>query len=173
MPRRLTPLRALIGTLLLALTAGIFLALRTPRLTLANDAISVGYPPQAAVAPALCALALCALALARGSRRARVLSAGLALLLLVALVDGLRFRVSADSGGLVFRRLLSVERMTWDQVARVETQERALILTSTDGRRLVVGTRALPREHRTVLERTIARRLRECLPALRTDGTPR
>jgi hypothetical protein len=173
MSRVLTPLRALLVTLVLAVAAGIALLLRSPRLTLANDAIDVGYPLHAVVVPALCALALAGIALLREARRTRILSALLALGLLLAAADSMRFRVGADASGLAVRRLFSQEHMTWDEVSRVESPHRVLILTSAAGRRLVVGTRALSPELHGVLERTIARRLRESARPASADETPR
>jgi hypothetical protein len=161
-PRWLAPLLAGV-----AILAGAGLALRPARVTWLNSGLRIDYPWPRAAAALGAALGAALLATLLRRRLLRLLALTLAFLFLLFGARLLAYRVDAGDRGLTLRGLLGSTTLLWAEVARVETGERALVLTDRAEARLAVGTGDLAPDQRAGLERTIARRVRESGPAAR------
>ena len=142
------------------LLAGLLLAFGPPRAVWLNAGLRIEYAwPRATAALAAAAGAAALAALAR-ARVPRLLAGALALAAALAGAGLLTYRLEAIDAGLVERRLLGTARLAWADVASVEPEPDALVV-SGGGVRLRIDTARLTPEQRASLERTIARRVRE------------
>jgi hypothetical protein len=161
MARRL--LTAAIGLGLLA--AGGWRSLATPRLTLVNTGLRIDYPwPQAlALLAAALGLGLLAWAVTRPWLRWTAVAAALA----VATAAGARlaYRLEADRGGIQDRGLLGSTRLEWKDVQRVTPGPALLLLWGAGDTQVRIDTGGFNPEQRAMLERSIARRVREAQAA--------
>jgi len=140
--------------------AGLLLAIGPPRAVWLNAGLRIEYPwPRgtAALAAAAGAAALAALARARALR---LLAGALAVAAALAGAGLLTYRLEALDAGLAERRLLGTARLAWADVASVEQEPQALVVSGR-GLRLRIDTGRLSPEQRASLERTVARRVRE------------
>jgi hypothetical protein len=151
---------ALAAVLLLA-AAG-WLARAPMRIVLVNTTLRIDDPWTRAAALALAALALLALAASFPARRGlqAVLAFGAAVTLAVAAATATTWTESRAEV-LTARRWFAVTTIPWSDVTRVDSWRDAVVVWSGAGSRIAIDARRLDPEQRAVLERTIARHVRE------------
>jgi hypothetical protein len=148
------------GTALLAIAAGAWLSMGTPRLTLMNNGLRVVYPWPAAAGAVLAAVGAAALALAVRLLWIRVVAALLAVGSLWVGLHLLRYRVEADGQGIRARGLLGERRLAWPTLTRVETPPGLVVVIAGEDFLELDVTDYRP-EDRATLARAIARRVQE------------
>lgn len=148
------------GTALLAVLAGAWLSMGTPRLTLLNNGLRVVYPWSAVAGASLAAAGAAALVVVGRLPWIRVVSALLAAGSLWVSLHLLRYRVEADAQGLAVRGLLGERRLPWPSLTRVETPPGLLQVFAQDTLLELDVTDYRP-EDRATLARAISRRVRE------------
>ncbi len=153
-------LAALLGTVILGV--GALLSIwAPPRLIWLNTGLQVDYPwPRAA--GAFLAAAGAGLVVFGARRRAlRALFAILAATFLGFAGQRAVYRLEAGAAGLAERSLGGSTQVAWRDVARVDPEAGAVVVVTTSGDRLRLGTSAWDPQALAQLERTIARRVRE------------
>lgn len=147
-----------LAALLVAL--GLFFGARGPQLTLANTALVVAYPASAPAGRLMAALGFAGMALLLRGKLRLAPGALTALLLLLALQDGL-YQLRADEQGLELRGLGGRQSLAWSALQRLDTSPSRLEAVGPEGQVLSMDVSRLQPADRASLERTIARRLRE------------
>jgi hypothetical protein len=143
---------ALAAVLLLAAAGG--LARAPMRIVLVNATLRIDDPWTRAAALGLAA----SLPGRRGLQA--VLAAGAAITLAVAAATATTWTESrADV--LTARRWFALTTIPWSEVTRVDSWRDAIVVWSGSGSRIAIDARRLDPEQRAVLERTIARHVRE------------
>ena len=158
---RVKPGRAALAVLGLAvLVAGGFFSFGPPRFTWANEGLSIAYPTQRAAA-ALCAAlgGVLAGAVLRGWARALLAALAAAALLFGGHLG--RYRLSAENGGLIARGLFGTTSIPWREVTRVDNGTARVVVWGRGERQIRIETASFRPEDRSILDRTIARRIRE------------
>lgn len=159
---RLRWLGALAAVLVLAAAAWL---LRAPmRISLVNTTLRIDDPWTRAAAVALAGLGVLALAMAlpigRGMRG--LLAVAGALTLAGAAATATTWTEARDEV-LTARRWFVHATIPWSEVTRVDSWRDAVVVWSGSGARIVIDAGRLDPEQRAVLERTIARHVREGL----------
>ena len=135
------------------------------RIVLVNTTLRIDDDWTRAAAIALAAMALLALAWALPARRALRTVLGLAVALtLVAAAAAATTWTEAREHELTALRWFVRTTLPWDEVTRVDSWRDAIVVWSGAGGRIAIDVRRLNGEQRAVLERTIARHVRERLP---------
>jgi len=137
-----------------------FLAV-SPRLTLFNSAIRLAYPFFAGTTVALCALGLAALAFLRLPLVARLALTCAALLLILAGVERLTYRIEADPDGMRITTVTGRVAFPWRDLTAAETTGEELRLSRADGSRTTISLAELSPQQRVAVTRTIERRVSE------------
>ena len=157
---RLRWLGALAAVAVLAAAAWL---IRAPmRITLVNTTLRIDDPWTRAASLALAGLGLAALAAALPARRSM---RGL-LVACAALTHGVAAATAstwleARPEVLTGRRWFLLTTIPWNEVSRVDSWRDAVVIWSASGARVVIDARRLDAQQRAVLERTIARHVRE------------
>lgn len=154
--------RIVLGALGIA-TAVIGAGLTTtpPRLTMLNSAIEVRYPGTHAAGTWLIAAGLGALAFALPRRPLRIAGTGAALVAAGFGLSSTVYRIEANDTALVAHHALRETRITWPQVTHVESKDASILVQAGAERHIRIDTGALSPDQAAVLDRTIARRVRE------------
>jgi hypothetical protein len=157
---RLRWLAALAAVAVLAAAA--WLSRAPMRITLVNTTLRIDDPWTRAAALALAALGVAALAAALPARRSMrfLLGAGAVLTMAVAGATASTW-FEARPGVLTARRWFRLTTIPWNEVSRVDSWRDAVVVWSASGARVVIDARRLDAQQRAVLERTIARHVRE------------
>lgn len=144
------------------LAAAAWLVRAPMRITLVNTTLRIDDPWTRAASLALAAVGLGALAAALPARRLlRGLLAGAAGVT-VAVAAATAFTwLEARPEVLTGRRWFLRTTIPWDEVSRVDSWRDAVVVWSASGARVVIDARRLDPQQRAVLERTIARHVRE------------
>jgi hypothetical protein len=137
-----------------------FLAV-SPRLTLFNSGIRLAYPFFAGTTVAVCALGLAALAALRLPLVARLALLCLALLLLLAGIERLTYRLEADPDGMRITTATGRVALPWRDLTSAETTGEELRLSRADGSRATISLAELSPQQRVAVTRTIERRVSE------------
>jgi hypothetical protein len=149
---------------LAAISAGAFFALDGPRITLTNAAVRIDYPwPYGAGALAV-AVGLALVAAAVPRRAARLVLGLLALAVFLASIERLAYHLDTDEAGLVSYRLTGRTSVRWAQVSRVESGPSIVVVWGFGDTQIRVDTSGFKPEQRAILDRVIARRVREGKP---------
>ena len=137
--------------------------IRTPmRITLENTTLRIDDPWTRAASLALAGVGLAALAGALPARRSmRGLLAASAAVTLGAAAAAASTWVEARPDVLTGRRWFLLTTIPWNEVSRVDSWRDAVVVWSASGARIVIDARRLEAQQRAVLERTIARHVRE------------
>jgi len=157
---RLRWLGALAAVAVLAAAAWL---IRAPmRITLVNTTLRIDDPWTRAASFALAGLGLAALAIALPARRVMrgLLVAGAVLVFAVAAATTSTW-LEARPEVLTARRWFRLTTIPWNEVSRVDSWRDAVVVWSASGARVVIDARRLDAQQRAVLERTIARHVRE------------
>ena len=137
--------------------------IRAPmRITLINATLRIDDPWTRAAAWALLGLGLATLAVALPARRVtRRLLAACAMLTLGVAGATVSTWLEARPDVLTARRWFLLTTIPWNEVSRVDSWRDAVVVWSASGARVVIDARRLDAQQRAVLERTIARHVRE------------
>ena len=132
------------------------------RITLVNTTLRIDDPWTRAAAFALAGVGLAALAAALPARRAMrgLLVAGAVLTFGAAAATASTW-LEAGPQVLTGRRWFLLTTIPWNEVSRVDSWRDAVVVWSASGARIVIDARRLDAQQRAVLERTIARHVRE------------
>ena len=144
------------------LAAAAWLTRAPMRISLVNTTLRIDDPWTRAAAFALAALGLFALAMALPSRRAirGFLLFSAAITLAVAAAAATTW-TEARAEVLTARRWFALTTIPWREVTRVDSWRDAVVVWTGSGASVVIDARRLDAEQRAVLERTIARHVRE------------
>ena len=149
---------------LAAVVAGAAGAMGSPRVTLLNAALLIDYPWRQGVALLSAAGGLGLLAWAIPRRWARI-AGGASLLVVLGLgVDRLTYRLEVDEVGLATRSPFGDVVVRWPQVSRVESGDAVVVVWGVGDQQVRIPTSAFRPEQRAMLDRSIARRVREQQP---------
>jgi len=144
------------------LAAAAWLVRAPMRISLVNTTLRIDDPWTRGAALALAALGVVALAAALPARKGmRRLLAGCGILILVFGAASAATWVEARPGVLTARRWFVRTTIPWNEVTRVDTWRDAMVVWSGSGARIVIDAGRLDAHQRGVLERTIARHVRE------------
>jgi Bacterial PH domain len=152
------------GAGVLLLICGVLRSIGAPKITLLNAALRIDRPPlqgMAWLAAAAGAALLAAAATRSWLRLAALLIAGAALLFAC---QSFRYRIEADAAALSARGLASTTRIPWSQVQHVEQGAQGLVVWGPGEAQIRLETGSFTPEQRAMLERTVARRLKEGKP---------
>lgn len=157
---RLRWLGALAAVAVLAAAAWL---IRAPmRITLVNTTLRIDDPWTRAASFALAGLGLVALAAALPARRVmRGLLVACAVLTFGVAAATASTWLEARPEVLTARRWFLLTTIPWNEVSRVDSWRDAVVVWSASGARVVIDARRLDAQQRAVLERTIARHVRE------------
>ncbi len=160
MNSRLRAPGALAAFVLLAAAAG--LAAAPMRIVLVNTTLRIDDPWTRAASLVMAALALGALAWALPARRGlqAVLAVAAVLTVVVAAATAMTW-TEARADVLTARRWFALTTIPWNEVTRVDSWRDAVVVWSGSGGRIAIDARRLDPQQRAVLERTIARHVRE------------
>lgn len=157
---RLRWLAALAAMALLAAAAG--LARAPMRISLVNTTLRIDDPWTRTAAFALAGAGLAVLAAALPARRTmRGLLVACAVLTFVTAAATAVTWLEARPEVLTGRRWFLLTTIPWNQVSRVDSWRDAIVVWSASGARIAIDVRRMDAEQRAVLERTIARHVRE------------
>jgi hypothetical protein len=157
---RLRWLAALAAITLLAAAA--WLARAPMRITLVNTTLRIDDPWTRTAAFALAGAGLAGLAAALPARRMmRGLLVACAVLTLATAAATAFTWLEARPEVLTGRRWFLLTTIPWNQVSRVDSWRDAIVVWSASGARIAIDVRRLDAQQRAVLERTIARHVRE------------
>ena len=145
------------------LTGGYFM-MGAPRITLVNDAVRVDYPRRLGIAGLVAAAGAALVATALPRRGPRVAVGVVAVAGLLVAVDRLVYRLEAGASGLISHGVLGATRLAWGDVTRVESGPEVVVVWGPGDAQIRVGTASFKPEQRAVLDRAIARRVREGKP---------
>lgn len=155
------PLRLLLVVTFALVLVACFLSLRpTLKLTLSNAGLVLEEAPAGGVVTLLAAVALVGSAVLREGRF-RWAAVSLALILALAGVHHLLFRLEVGPEGLALRGLRGSRALAWWDVTRVDANPEALEITVHGGGSLRIATGSFTPEQRAALERTVSRLYRE------------
>jgi hypothetical protein len=140
--------------------AGCWISLGSTRLTVHNNAMSVAYPATYAGGAALAAAGALALALLLTDRRLRYGAAIVGVLALALAGQRLTYRLEASNDGLTTREFGITRRLTWREIAQVTVGVDGTFVVMADARRIAMDT-GLPPDEAAIINRTVARRVRE------------
>jgi hypothetical protein len=157
---RYTWLAPLLGAVVLVL--GVLLSTwGPPRLIWLNTGLRADYPWPRAAGALLAAAGAGLLVLAARRSALRAFFAILAATLFGFALQRAVYRLEAGAAGLAEHGLRGSTRVAWRDVARVDSEAGDVVVVTTSGERLRLGTRAWDPQAVAQLERTIARRVRE------------
>jgi hypothetical protein len=143
----------------IAIYAGTWIAVGATELTVHNNAMTVAYPALYAGGASLAAAGAFGLAaLYRRWARYAAAAAGAAALLFA--LQRLTFRLEAGNEGLVTREFGLTHRVPWREIAQVDVGADGTFVVTADARRISMDT-GLPAESAAIINRTVARRVRE------------
>ena len=132
------------------------------RISLVNTTVRIDDPWTRAAALGLAALGVIALAAALPARKGmQRLLAGCGIVTLMMAAVSAATWVEARPGVLTARRWFVRTTIPWNEVTRVDTWRDAMVVWSGSGARIVIDAGRLDAHQRAVLERTIARHVRE------------
>lgn len=142
------------------LLAGVAFTWGPPRAVWLNAGLRIEYPWPRSAAAFVAALGAAGLAVLAPRRSLRLLATGLAAAVAFVGAGLLLYRLEALDQGLVERRLLGTARLAWSEVASVQPEPEALVISGA-GTRMRIDTGPFTPDQKAGLERTIARRVRE------------
>lgn len=151
---------ALVAAGVLLAAAGTRGALLAPRVTLHNAAVSIDHPWPAVAGWAALAAVPVLVALAT---RSRALRAALVLACAVVLLQAWHVAVyRLEAGPTLLEERQAFARMTipWNQVAQVDSREKEIAVWGP-GTQILIDTKRFSADQRAIIDRTIARHLRE------------
>jgi len=151
-----------VGVVVLVL--GLVLSWGAPRLTLTNAGIRIHYPWGRGVAAIVGACGAGLLVLASRRTPYRLVWCALSLGVLAFGVDRLRYRIEADGVGIAATGVWPGTRLLWEEVQRVDAGPAVLVLWGSGDSQIRISTSDFRPDQRAVLDRTIARRVRESQP---------
>jgi hypothetical protein len=144
-----------------AIIAAAWLSAGSPRITLLNASVVVDYPWPRGGAAMACAVGIAAVAALLRGRALRGVGFVLALGSLLVAAHLLRYRLEAGGSGITSRGLLGTTAIAWQEVSGVELAAAAVRVRGAGGITINVDTADFAPEQRAMLERSIARRVRE------------
>jgi hypothetical protein len=144
-----------------AFAAGAFFGLGPPRLTLVNAGLRIDHPASQGLGRLLAAAGLGLSAYAVGHRWGRALLAAAAAAAAASGVGRLAYRVDAGGEDVALRDWTGTTRLAWSAVVRVDDGPRLILIWGPGDSQVRLETGAFTAEQRAVLDRTIARRVRE------------
>ena len=142
------------------LLAGVVLTWGPPRAVWLNAGLRIEYPWPRSAAAFAAALGAAAVAFLTPRRSLRTVATALAAAVACVGAGLLLYRLEALDQGLVERRLLGTARLAWSDVASVQPEAEALVISGA-GTRMRIDTAPFTPDQKAGLERTIARRVRE------------
>ncbi len=147
-----------------AIGVGALFALGGPRITLTNAAVRIDYPWSHGAGALTVAVGLAVVAAAVPRRAARLLFGLLASAALLASLERLAYHLDTDEAGLVSYGLTGTTTVRWAQVTRVESGPSVVVVWGFGDTQIRVDTSGFKAEQRAILDRAIARRVREGKP---------
>jgi hypothetical protein len=152
----------LLGTLGgVLLGVGLWLSLGAPRITFVNSGLRVDYPRQRAAGAAAGAAGAALLAFAIPRRGPRI-AAGLVTVILAGVAGHiLVYRLETDGSGVRARGLLGRTEVAWKDITRVESGSDVVVVWGPGETQIRIDTAAFQATQRAMLDRTLARRVRE------------
>ena len=163
----MTRARAAAAALAVACAAAAAVLAQAPmRITLANAALRIDDQWMRAAAGVLAAVAALAVAAALPPRRLhRALLAGCAAVLLLAGANAATASLEAGPDALAVRRWFVRTAIPWSEVSRVDARHDGVTVWAASGAAADFDARRLSGEQRAMLDRTLARRVRETASA--------
>jgi peptidoglycan/LPS O-acetylase OafA/YrhL len=158
--RRLRAALCASGALVIAGGAAAFFA-AAARFTLVNAGVRIDYPWQGAFGSFAAGLGFLLLAAACSGRWARLLLGVAALGLLGLSVERQLYRVLATDSFVSQRGLLGTTSIAWPDVRHVDADKSRVLVVGADESRIDVDVASFRPQDRALLERTLARRVRE------------
>lgn len=160
-------LRLLAAACAAGLAAAALALMRAPmRITLVNATLRIDDPWTRPAALALAGAAALAVAAALPPRRShRLLLGGCAALLFAAAASAGTAWLEARPDALAARRLFVTRTIPWGEVSRVDARHDGVTVWDASGAAVDFDARRLSPDQRAVLDRTLARRVREGPPA--------
>src|SRR5262245_12542700 len=146
---------------LLLAAGGALWSLGSPRITLLNSGLLLDRPPAQGLACLLAAVGAVLLAAAVTRAWLRAAGALIAAAAVLFAAQGFRYRIGAGAAALSARGLVSTTRIPWSQVQHVEQGDQGLVVWGTGESQIRLETGSFTPEQRAMLERTVARRLKE------------
>lgn len=145
---------------MLFVAGGWLSATQEPRFTWLNAGLSIDYAPAAAAWAAAGAFGagLLALMLRRMARLAAALASALTFVFALAL---LRYTVTVGDTSLSERGLLGTRTLSWQDVARVESGSRLVVVWGRADEQVRIDASTFAAEDRARLDRAISRRVGE------------
>ena len=144
--------------------AGGAFALGAPRITLTNAAVRIDYPWPYGVGALAVAVGFGVLALAVRRHAARLALGLVAAVAVLVSLQRLAYHLDADEAGLASHGLMDTTTVRWAQVSRVESGPDVVVVWGGGDTQIRVDTSGFKAEQRAVLDRAIARRVREGKP---------
>lgn len=158
-------MRVLVGALGIALAAGgLRFAFPAPRIVFLNASVDVRYPVRASVAFLVAALGAFLVSRMVPSGKLRVLLGLMGALLAFFGADRYLFRLVAGPIDLTQAGVFGRTTIPWGQVRRVEPGTSVLVLWGLGDAQIRVSTDSFSGDERAILDRTIARHVREARP---------
>jgi hypothetical protein len=160
-----TQVRILVGTTSIALVAvGLWFSFPAPRLLFLNASVVVRYPVRSTVGLLTTAAGVVLLRSALGLRALRILLAFFGGFLVVFAADRYFFRLEAGPLDLTQDGVFGRTRIPWAEVRRVEPGTSIVVLWGRGDAQIRVSTDSFTENERAILDRTIARHVREARP---------
>ena len=146
------------------LVAGAWLSTGEPRFAWHNTTLVVDYARTRWLSALAAALGACLAAWTAPRWWIRLALLGVAAAAAgIGLHRGL-YRLEADSVSLVQRGIFGTDRVAWKDVSRVESGPAVAVVWGAPDRQVRIRTGDLLAEDRAILDRTVARRVREANP---------
>ena len=144
------------------LVAAAWLVRAPMRISLVNTTLRIDDPWTRAASLGLAGLGLAALAMTLPARRImRGLLVACAVLTFAVAAATASTWLEARPEVLTARQWFRLTAIPWNEVSRVDSWRDAVVVWSASGARVVIDARRLDAQQRAVLERTIARHVRE------------
>jgi hypothetical protein len=143
---------------------GVWFSRGAPYFSWQNTTLLVSYSPARWLGPLAIGLGASVMAWAVAQRFLRfVLGAG-AIAAIVLCASRQTYRLEADSVALVQRGLFGTDRVTWREVGHVDSGPAVIVVWGGEDRQVRIRTGDVSADDRAILDRTIARRVREGRP---------
>lgn len=152
----------LIGTA--AMIAGAWFSRGQPHFSWQNTTLFVEYSPARWLGPLALGLGAGLAAWAVPLRILRLVLGVVAVAALILAASRQAYRLEADSIALVQRGLLGTDRVAWRDVGHVESGPSVIVVWGGEDQQVRIRTGDVSVDDRAILDRTIARRVREGRP---------
>jgi hypothetical protein len=164
--------RILLALAAVAVVAGAYLSIGSPRVTLLNTGVRIDYPAVQGAGRLLAAVGLALGAFVARPRWTKGLLAVASLVAAASGMDRLLYRVDAGGDALSLRSLLGTTDLPWSRVSRVDDGPSIVVVWGEGDNQIRLETGTFTAEQRAILDRTIARRVNEAAQRKEQQPSP-